>query len=143
MNGGPQEMTLNRMTFTDKSTVGELWIDGNLFCYTLEPTCRQGPKITGLTAIASKRYVIKMDYSNRLGRKMPFLQDVPDFEGIMIHPGNIPSDTHGCILVGQTKGVDYVGESRAAFDRLLPIIVERTKDKPLFITILGGRSSFV
>lgn len=69
---------------------------------------------------------------------MPHVVDVPDRTDILIHPGNFPSDTLGCILVGQTKGTDYIGESRAAFDKLWPIIQERTDNKMLFITVLGG-----
>lgn len=139
MNTTPQELTLNRTTYTDKSTIGELWIDGNLFCYTLEPCARSGPKVPALTAIPAKRYLVNIQYSNKLGKKMPFLVDVPDFEGIMIHIGNFPSDTKGCILVGLSKGIDYIGESKAAFDKLLPIIHERTDNMMLFLTVLGGR----
>lgn len=139
MDNTPNEMTLNRMVFTDKSTQGEIWLDGKFVCYSLEPTCRSGPKVPDHTAIPAKRYLVNIQYSNKFGKKMPFLVDVPNFEGIMIHPGNFPDDTHGCILVGQTKGVDYVGESRVAFSDLFAIIQERSKDKLFFITILGGR----
>jgi hypothetical protein len=140
----PQEMTLNRMIFTDKSTLGELWLDGKLFCYTLEPTCRahQKPAPEHL-AIPAKRYLVNVQYSNKFGKKMPTLVDVPDRTHILIHPGNFPSDTEGCLLVGQTKGVDYIGESRAAFDRLWPIILERADNRMLFLTILGGGISNV
>lgn len=132
------DLTLNRMIFTDKSTIGELWLDGKFFCYTLEPTSRSGPKVPAHTAVPAKRYRIALQYSNKFGKKMPFLMDVPDFEGIMIHPGNFPNDTEGCILTGDTRGIDYVGESRVAFDRLFPIIQERSRDKLFFISILGG-----
>jgi hypothetical protein len=49
---------------------------------------------------------------------MPLLLQVPYFEGIRIHPGNTDKDTDGCILVGDSRGNDYVGESRVAFGRL-------------------------
>lgn len=135
-----KELLLKRITFTERSTLGELWLDGKMFCCTLEPPCQSGPKIPGHTAIPQGRYLIEIKYSNRMGRKMPFLVDVPGFEGIMIHTGNIPPDTQGCIIVGQMKGTDYVGESRAAFNRLLPILCDRTDNRLLFITISGPQT---
>jgi hypothetical protein len=135
----PQEWTLNRMTFTDKSTVGELWIDGAFFCFTLEPTCRD--KKSEHPAIPAKRYLINTQYSNRFGRQMPHIANVPDRTDILIHWGNFPTDTEGCILVGETKGPDFIGSSRSTFDKLWTLVQERTKDKLLFITVLGGRAA--
>jgi hypothetical protein len=136
MDSNPQEMTLNRMIFTDKSTIGELWIDSKFFCYTLEPSCRN--KANEHPAIPAKRYLVNLQYSNKFGRKMPTLCDVPDRTDILIHWGNFPEDTLGCLLVGGNKGIDFVGNSRATYDKLYPIILKRTDNQMLFLTILGG-----
>lgn len=134
-----EDFRLDRMTFTDKSTVGELWLDGKQFCYTLEPTCRNiNEKNKG--AIPAGRYQIVMTYSNKFGCMMPELVDVPGFTDIRMHPGNMAEDTEGCILVGETESTDFVGQSRAAFKRLLPYINGRTRDNMLFISIIGGRT---
>jgi hypothetical protein len=130
------DLTVNRMIFTNNSTVGELWLDGKFFCYTLEPSCRKQADIKG--AIPPGRYMITIQYSNKFGKKMPFLADVPNFEGIMFHPGNFPADTLACILVGDSKGPDYIGQSRQAFDRIMPIIKERIDSRMLFVSVLGG-----
>lgn len=53
---------------------------------------------------------------------MPFLQDVKGRSGIMIHTGNIPSETKGCLLVGRNKVVGGLIESRKTFDSLNNII---------------------
>ena len=49
---------------------------------------------------------------------MPLLLNVPNFEGVRIHSGNTNHDTEGCILVGQTRSKDFIGQSRKAFDKL-------------------------
>ncbi len=116
-------LTLKRINFSPFSTIGELSIDGEWTCFTLEDCDRalenpENVKIPGETAIPRGLYQVVITHSNRFGRLMPRLMEVPQFTGVLIHPGNSAADTHGCILVGRTKGIDRVYESRLAFDSL-------------------------
>jgi RHS repeat-associated protein len=47
------------------------------------------------------------------------LQDVPGRNFIEMHTGNYPGDTQGCLLPGTTRGTDFVGHSRDAFNQIL------------------------
>ena len=71
-------------------------------------------------AIPKGKYKVIITPSNRFKRDLPLLQNVPGFEGIRIHSGNTNHDTEGCILVGQTRAADFIGNSRKAFDKLFP-----------------------
>ena len=113
-------LQLVRRWFTEESTIGELLIDGQHECFTLEDPVHKGPKIPGRTAIPEGTYPLVVTLSQRFGRELPLLLNVPGFSGIRIHPGNTAQDTEGCILVGQTRGQDWIGRSRAAFDLLFP-----------------------
>lgn len=115
------DIRLIRRWFTDKSTVGELFINDEFLCFTLEDKIRD-EKIKGQTAIPYGNYNVTIDFSNRFQRLMPHILDVPNFEGIRIHAGNTDRDTEGCILVGFTKGKDFVGKSRDAFTDLFEIL---------------------
>ena len=98
-------------------TVGRLFIDGEYFCDTLEDPVRQldsiKDKIYSETAIPTGKYKVSMSivspkYSirksyNWCGGRLPRLLDVPFFDGILIHSGNTPDHTAGCILVGENK----------------------------------------
>ena len=98
-------------------TIGRLFIDGKYFCDTLEDPVRQldsaDDKIYSKTAIPTGKYKVSMSivspkYSirksyNWCGGRLPRLLDVPFFEGILIHSGNTPDHTAGCILVGENK----------------------------------------
>lgn len=55
---------------------------------------------------------------------MPYLENVPQFTGIMIHPGNTAKDTLGCILVGENKEKGKLLNSRKASDKLNEMIKE-------------------
>lgn len=116
------ELELKRKVLTQRSSIGELFVNGLSFCFTLEDKTR-GPnetKVFGETAIPLGRYEVVINHSPRFGIDMPLLLDVPGFQGVRIHPGNKPEDTEGCILVGYQMGVDCVLESRDAYADLFP-----------------------
>lgn len=106
-------------------TIGSLFVDGKLECYTLEDITRPaGVKVYGKTAIPTGTYNLVVTPSNRFKRDLPLVEKVPGFEGIRIHPGNTAADTEGCILVGKGKAADAVTHSREAFDALFRKIRE-------------------
>ena len=108
---------LQRTKEQNNSVFGELFIDGSFFCYTLEDKERD-IKIKAETAIPKGTYKVILNQSSRFKRILPLLIDVPNFEGIRMHPGNTNHDTEGCILVGKTRGEDFIGKSRKAFTSL-------------------------
>jgi hypothetical protein len=130
-------LKLVRKTFTEQSTMGELSVDGKFECFTLEDKVR-AVKIHGETAIPEGIYEVTITFSDKFNKSLPLLMDVPNFEGIRIHSGNTKADTEGCILVGQTKSQDFVGNSRAAFNVLFPKLQAAIKKEKIFIQVVGG-----
>lgn len=110
-------ITIKRLYKTDVSVIGEMLVDGLFQCFTLEDVERP-VKIKGETAIPKGTYKVIINESNRFKRLLPLLLNVPDFEGVRIHSGNSNHDTEGCILVGQTRNKNYIGQSRKAFEKL-------------------------
>ena len=111
------KLELKRLHRTNNSTIGELYVNGVFECYTLEDKERE-VKIKNETAIPKGVYIVGITLSNRFKKMLPILMNVPNFEGIRIHPGNSNHDTEGCILVGTTRSVDFIGNSRKAFEKL-------------------------
>ena len=66
---------------------------------------------------------------------LPLLQNVPAYEGIRIHPGNVAADTEGCLLPGRNKGTDTVTSSRIAFNALFNKIQKGMTREKVFITV--------
>lgn len=124
----------------DTYTIGVLYVNGSYFCETLEDKDRglkqtdninaiKSKKVYGETAIPAGTYKILMDvvstkysavafYKQLCGGKMPRLQNVPGFEGILIHPGNTALDSYGCVLVGRNKVKGGLMQSRDTFKAL-------------------------
>lgn len=124
-------ITIKRLYKTDTSTIGELSIDGVFECFTLEDKERE-VKIKSETAIPKGTYKVIINQSNRFKRLLPLLINVPNFEGVRIHSGNSNHDTEGCILVGQSRNKNYIGQSRKAFDKLFKKM-QAAKDITLII----------
>lgn len=123
------ELELIRKPSTESTTLGDLYVNGEYFCHTLEDPVREiGPngegKIMGETAIPAGAYRVIINISPRFKKLFPRLLDVPHFTGILIHGGNSAEDTHGCILVGDKVIGDRIagGTSSPAFKRLLATI---------------------
>jgi len=124
-------LLLKRNTFTDNSTIGDLFIDDVFFCHTLEDVVRK-VKIKGQTAIPAGTYEVIINMSNRFKVLMPLLLNVYNFTGVRIHFGNKALDSSGCVLVGMTKGVDFIGNSKVAYKNLMDKI---TGQKKITLTI--------
>ena len=120
-------------------TVGRLYVDGKMFCNTLEDRVRDlntEEKVYGETAIPAGRYRVIFNWSPKFGRNLPRLLNVPHFEGILIHPGNTAADSAGCILVGNNSDVGRLSESRDTSDRLNVLIEDaQRRGEDIFITV--------
>ena len=134
------KITIDRKWKKETYTIGNLYINGSLFCNTLEDRDRgikktdslttiKSKKIYGETAIPTGTYKIDMTvispkyaavkwYKNLCQGKLPRFIDVPGFEGVLIHPGNTPFDTNGCILVGKNTIKGQVTQSKDTFAKL-------------------------
>lgn len=126
-------LKLIRKTFSNIATIGDLNSNNNFFCYTLEDFDRdlnrdgdlKDPgeiKVNGKTAIPRGKYDVIINMSNRFGRMMPLLLNVPGFEGVRIHNGNKAEHTEGCILVGSSKANNFIGNSKPTFEKLMKIL---------------------
>jgi hypothetical protein len=129
------ELKLIRETKTNDSTIGKLYINEIYHCYTLEDKERE-VKVQNVTAIPKGRYEVIINFSNRFQQQMPLLLNVPNFVGVRIHWGNYSKDTEGCILLGTTKAVNMIGNSRTAYAKFMSIINKVSKKEKIFITIV-------
>src|SRR6267154_221842 len=125
------KLTLQRLFFTQRSTCGELFVEGQIqrFCYTLELTVKDGlpgsaipPGEYKIELTPSPKFHLSSDpWVERYADAMPHVI-CPPRSLIMIHWGNGPENTEGCILVGMTHDLDDVGGSRVAFEKLYPLL---------------------
>lgn len=135
------KLLLKRKFKGEKYTIGDLYIDGEFFCNTLEDKVREFPatcpntpkwlncecpeKVYGKTAIPAGIYRVTMEYSPRFKRKLPLLHNVPHFLGILIHPGNRHEQSEGCLLTGFNRVKGQVLDSRVTSDKLNAILSEQ------------------
>ena len=130
-----------RTQFGADATNSLLFIDGEFECYGLEDEIRD-VKVYAESAIPLGEYEIKFRtvggfhtrtksrYDSKYGEGwhlgMLELQDVPNFEFILVHSGNTDESTMGCYLVGNTQqDLDvskdgFIGSSRVAYEKMYP-----------------------
>lgn len=120
-------------------TIGRLYVNGILWCNSLEDTDRgldqgmtvvaiKARKVKGQTAIPTGTYEVTLTVSPKFAKKswavkydglVPLVQGVKGFDGVRIHPGNTPEDTLGCILPGRNTIVGQITNSVQCYYRLM------------------------
>jgi len=146
------DFKLHRFSSGDQCTLGLMhrMIGDRLEfrCFTLEDEHRD-KKVNGQTRIPAGSYQIKLRTAGgmhpKYAQRYPFhegmlwLQNVPGFEWIYIHPGNEHTHTEGCILVG--RGVrdnrwraGFLQDSVAAYEEIY---------KEMVAEINGGRQVYL
>ena len=117
-------LLLIRDTFSDNSTIGELFINGERICDTLENPFINNKR--NISCIPEGEYKVRL----RLPRESAtreylhlLVQDVPNRDWILFHRGNTSKDTSGCILVGLSTKKDVVYNSTLAMDLLIKEII--------------------
>lgn len=158
MENSTLELLLDRKYKNETYTIGNLYVDGEWLCNTLEDKDRglsqtmpleeiKRTKVYAETAIPTGRYEVRMDivspkyngvkwYKDNFGGRMPRLESVKGFSGILIHSGNTALDSNGCILVGMNKAKGKVLDSRATFQKLWKILEQARKaGKTIYLTV--------
>ena len=158
MENNTLELLLDRKYKKETYTIGNLYVDGEWFCNTLEDKDRglkssmsleeiNEAKVYAETAIPAGRYKVTMDvvspkynrvkwYKDNFGGRMPRLENVKGFSGILIHSGTTAADSAGCIIVGLNKKKGNVLDSRSTFQKLWKILEEARKaGKTIYLTV--------
>ena len=117
-------LLLIRDTFTEESTIGELFLNGERICDTLENPWLDNQR--NISCIPEGVYDVRL----RLPRESAtrdylhlLVQEVPNRDWILFHRGNTAKDTSGCILVGLGSQQDFVSNSVLAMDLLIKEVI--------------------
>ena len=148
------KITVVRKILNECDTIGDLYVSYpeepdtlNFVCNTLEDKVRNKKgtkkedfiKVYGETAIPYGTYRVVITYSNAFKKNLPEILNVPLYEGIRIHTGNINSDTYGCILLGDSPKISqtqsWIYNSRKNYDKFIKILEPAIKKGRVIIEI--------
>ena len=127
------KLYLYRKFLKEKYTIGKLYVDGKYYCDTLEDKDRslsasltlernKKLKVYGQTAIPIGIYHVSLHRWTKYNVVVPKLENVPAFEGILIHNGKNQDNTEGCILVGKNTVVGGLTDGRVYMHGLTDMI---------------------
>ena len=151
------EIKVKRIALKETYTIGKLYINGVYQCDTLEDKVRDynkdgdlndlnEQKVYGETAIPYGKYEVTLKVQSPKYSKLatyswcngylPRLLNVPHFDGILIHSGNVAEHSHGCLLVGENKVKGKVLNSMVTLKRIYPLLKQASdRGEKIWITI--------
>jgi len=113
-----------RDTFSEISVIGELFLNGERMCDTLENPWVNNKK--NISCIPRGEYKVRLRYPRESGTRdylHLLVEDVENRSYILFHRGNTAKDTRGCILVGLGSQQDVVNNSTLAMDLLIKEVI--------------------
>lgn len=126
-------------------TLSLLSLDGVPECFICEDRVRApGVKVANETAIPPGTYNVIYNRSPKFSQLAghdvfrPRLENVPGFEGVLIHTGNTENDSSGCLLPGDAISLGGIapGTSTPAYNRLeAKIKAALQRGQPVLLTI--------
>ena len=117
-------LLLIRDTFSKESTIGELFLNGERICDTLENPWQDNQR--NISCIPEGIYPVRLRLPRESGTRdylHLLVQEVPNRDWILFHRGNTAKDTSGCILVGLGTQQNIVSNSTLAMDLLIKEII--------------------
>ncbi len=107
------KILVERFDSGSNDTLGRVYVDGVLKCFSIEDE-KRAVKVKGDTRIPQGTYKVCFYDSPSHGKKSLMIQNVPNFDKILIHTGNTEDDTAGCLIVG--KRIGTLNNKRAVLD---------------------------
>lgn len=121
----PRSLT-SRVSFDTSPTT-------TFFCFGLEPFWDPSGTVKP-RAVPPDTYAVKIQWSTKHGRLVPWVLGVPGFVAVEIHWGNFeyphqdshgiwhPPDSDACLVVGEQRGLDEVLTSVPIFNKLFTLL---------------------
>lgn len=127
------KIIIDRIVKNDTYTIGEAYLNGTFYSYTMEDKDRglrqdmtlkeiMAIKIKGKTAIPTGTYNVAYTYSPKFKRKLPLVENVKGYSGIRIHPLNTAEQSEGCIGFGLWPGKGRITNSADYTNHLVSLI---------------------
>jgi len=152
------KLTLQRFSSGKESTLGLLFIDGKFQSFCIEDEFR-AVKVKGETRIPSGTYkiILRKEGGKHESYKLKFpllhkgmlwLQNIPNFQYVLIHIGNTDIDSEGCILIGDSVSQNItergaIAQSGNAYARIYPVVANALeKGEVVTIEVMDETSQF-
>ena len=114
-----------RDTFTEESTLGKLYLNGEFICYTLENAWLDNKRNISCIPVGVYDVRVRLPRESATRDYLHLLvKDVPNRTYILFHRGNTAKDTLGCILTGMDRGENVIYKSRVAHNELMTAIID-------------------
>lgn len=142
------ELYLKRHTYSENYTLGNLtFANEDISIPTVEDKVRpNGEKVYGETAIPAGRYKVSLDvvspkfsqypfYMEVCEGKLPRLQDVPGFSGILLHCGINEENSLGCPILNKRNG--SLEKSKEYFRKMMEILSSVPDKNDVWINVIN------
>ena len=159
------ELILDRKYKKTTYCIGRLYVDGKFVCNTIEDRDRglhknmslsqiRNIKVKDMTAIPTGKYKITMNvvspkfskkkyYLDFCKGRLPRLLDVPGFDGILIHAGNLTTGkatagmSSGCLLLGYNTEVGALTKTKECYEKVYKMLDAAGRRKEEIIIEIG------